>query len=85
MCRARDRLGRITTVAHGLPDTLKVLDGYQATLVAQGIAGLVPFSVGFAADYVQEVACGKREVLSAAGGGVVVVDGFDDLLGQKCG
>lgn len=47
----------------------------------QRVAGLVPVGVVFAADDVQEVALREAEVARGWGrvGGLVVVEGFDDL------
>ncbi len=47
----------------------------------QRVAGFVPVCVVFAADDVQEVALGEAEVagVGVGVGGLVVVEGFDDL------
>ncbi len=73
--------GRTATVAHCLPYALKVRDGDKSAGAVQRVAGLVPVTVVFATDDVQEVALGEAEIVGvwARVGGLVVVEGFYDL------
>lgn len=80
VCRCR--FGRASAVAHRFADFVKVGDGHQTAGAVQGIAGLVPLLVVFAADDVQEVARGETEearVGRGVGRACVVVECFYDL------
>lgn len=83
--RVVESLGLIGGVARqtvGFADDLEEGDGDEAPGGGdQGIAGFVPVGVVFSADNVKEVALAEGEFVWVAGGGLVIVEGFDDLEG----
>ena len=83
--RTWPRLCRCCTLSILLADDVEVIDGDQATsILHQRVTGLVPFSVVFSADDMEEISFCKSQLMGVIGRRSVVILGFNDLFDGPC-